>query len=268
MEKNLPMAFNLPSIPNSNCQTGESLPAMVEPPLAPLPATVAPVALPDSPSPVDSSPIEASPVNPSPIDASPVDIAETHLRLAQRVALPDDVPQLQPEDAAPADGPVRFNAVTFNAVAVITPDEAASLSLTSAQRTAIMKLTSGCTRVDAAAAAGVTRLTLYRWLKHDPAFQCAYNAWQKDLITTAQGQLLAATRDAMATVLNAIRKGDAGLAWKLLESQGLTTAAKAGPTDIHELERREALEKRKREIEERKERHAVKMDDMFTLDGM
>jgi hypothetical protein len=216
----------------------------------------------------DARPIDASPVNPSPIDASPVNIADTHLRLAQRVALPDDVPQLQPEAASPADGPVNFNAVTFNAVAVITPDEAASLSLTSAQRTAIMKLTSGCTRVDAAAAAGVTRLTLYRWLKHDPAFQCAYNAWQKDLITTAQGQLLAATRDAMATVLNAIRKGDAGLAWKLLESQGLTTAAKAGPTDIYELGRREALEKRKREIEERKERHSVKMDDMFTLDGM
>ncbi len=61
---------------------------------------------------------------------------------------------------------------------------------------------------------------------------------------------------------------DARLAWKLLETQGLTTAPKAGPTDIHGLLRREELDRRKREIDGRKERRDVVMDDMFTLDGM
>lgn len=252
MENKSPMASIPPSKLNSNNQTDTSpatAPSLAPPTLVPPPAAVA------------SAPLRANP--------GPVNVAETRLRIAQRVALPTDVPNLERDDSLCVGVGVDVDApVTFAAVAVITPDEAASLSLTTAQRTAIMKLTSGHTRVDAATAAGVTRLTLYRWLKHDPAFQCAYNAWQKDLITTAQGQLLAATRDAMGTVINAIRKGDARLAWKLLESQGLTTAPKAGPTDIHELERRELLDKRKRELDERKERSAVSMDDMFTLDGI
>jgi hypothetical protein len=153
-------------------------------------------------------------------------------------------------------------------VAVVTPAEAAALSLTPPQRTAIVKLTSGSTHVEAATAAGVSRMTLYRWLKHDPAFQCAFNAWQKDVVTTAQGQLLAATRDALSTVLNAIRQGDARLAWKLLESQGITTTPKAGPTDVAELERREVLEKRKKNLAERQERSALEFEELTALGGI
>ena len=69
----------------------------------------------------------------------------------------------------------------------------------------------------------------------------------------------------MSTVVNAIRKGDARLAWKLLESQGITTPPKTGSTDVHELQRREALERRKHDVAERKERVVRRGDSSQTL---
>jgi uncharacterized lipoprotein YajG len=156
--------------------------------------------------------------------------------------------------------------VVVDAVAVVTPAEAAALSLSPAQRTAIIRLTSGDTRSEAAIAAGVTRTTLYRWLNHDPAFQAAFNAWHKDLITTAQGQLLAASQDAINTVLNSIRRGNAQLAWKLLESQGLTQGSKPGSTDVGQLQRAEEVDRKRAEIAERKKINKVLEDDMRTMD--
>lgn len=153
-------------------------------------------------------------------------------------------------------------------VAVVTVAEATALALTGPQRTAIIALTSGRTRADAALAAGVSRATLFRWLGKDPGFQAAFNAWQKDVVNTAQAELLAATRDAVATVINAIRNGDAKLAWKLLEAHKLTTLAAPGSTDIDELERRLAVERKKQDIAVRRERNQVQMDDLTTMDGV
>jgi len=149
--------------------------------------------------------------------------------------------------------------------AVVTPAEAAAMQLTPPQRTAIIRLTSGATRAEAALAAGVTRTTLYRWLNHDPNFKAAFNAWHKDLVTTAQGQLLAASQDAIACVLTAIRRGDSRLAWKLLENLGLTNPGKPGSTDVGHLQRQAQLDEKRAEIAERKEINDVIMDDMTTL---
>jgi hypothetical protein len=152
------------------------------------------------------------------------------------------------------------------AKSAVTSFEATALSLTAPQRAAIIRLTSGATRCEAAAAAGVTRTTLYRWLNHDPAFQAAYNAWQKDLVTTAQGLLLAASGDAVATVLAAIRRGDAQLAWKLLQALGLAKPAKPGTTDLRTLQQQQELDRKRAEIAEKKEINQVLMDDISTID--
>src|SRR5947209_6027615 len=81
-------------------------------------------------------------------------------------------------------------------------------ALSPAQRTAIERLTSGYTMVDSALAAGVGRATLYRWLKSDPEFLAAYNAWQQDAVATARGRLLALTDSAVSAVGKAMGKGD------------------------------------------------------------
>jgi hypothetical protein len=151
-------------------------------------------------------------------------------------------------------------------VAEVTLAEAKAMSLTEPQRAAILKLTSGETRSAAAIAAGVTRTTLYRWLNHDPAFQAAYNAWQKDLVTTAQGQLLAASQEAIGVVVGSIRKGNAALAWKLLQSLGLTKAITPGSTDVRALQRKAELDVKRQDIAERREVNEVLMDDMSTIE--
>lgn len=67
-------------------------------------------------------------------------------------------------------------------------------------------------------------------------------------------------------VVGAIRKGDSRLAWKLLESQGLTKAIKPGSTDVRALQRKAELDVKRQDIAERKEVNEVLMDDMLTLD--
>jgi hypothetical protein len=103
--------------------------------------------------------------------------------------------------------------------------------LTAAQRAAIDRLASGATAVDAAAAAGVGRSTVYRWIKSDPAFAAAYNAWQAEAVETTRARLLALADAAVTTVAAALAKGDAKTALTILQRQGLLTPPTPGPTD-------------------------------------
>jgi hypothetical protein len=148
-------------------------------------------------------------------------------------------------------------------VAVVSEEEGKALSLSPKQCVAIRELTSGRNQLKAAIAAGVDRSTLNRWINHDPAFKAAFNAWQADVLSTAKGQMVATTKDAMETVIKAIRGGDAKLAWKLLESVGLTGPVTPGPTDVEELKRLEELERRKKELEKQKERKRLADDELL-----
>jgi hypothetical protein len=103
--------------------------------------------------------------------------------------------------------------------------------LSGPQRTAIEWLTAGETAVAAADAAGVSRSTVHRWLRADPAFQAAYNAWQADLTSTARARLLALADKAVSTVERALDRGDARTALTILRAQGLLGPARPGPTD-------------------------------------
>ncbi len=113
--------------------------------------------------------------------------------------------------------------------------EAAALALTPPQRLAIEHLTSGYSLVSCAKAAGVTRMTLYRWINHDARFQAAYNAWQLDALTAARTRLLAATDDAVTTVVNAVRT-DPRIAMTVLKSVGALDRPAPGATDPDEVQ--------------------------------
>ncbi len=75
--------------------------------------------------------------------------------------------------------------------------------------------------------------------------------------------MVATTKDAMETVIKAIRGGDAKLAWKLLESVGVTGAVTPGATDVEELKWREELERKKKELEKQKERKRLEDDELM-----
>ncbi len=59
-----------------------------------------------------------------------------------------------------------------------TPVDESQLAMSPQQQVAIEQLVAGKSLVASATSAGVTRLTLYRWLKSDPVFTAAYNAWR------------------------------------------------------------------------------------------
>lgn len=144
--------------------------------------------------------------------------------------------------------------------AAVSAAEARGLALTPPQRTAIEKITSGYTLVDAASAAGVNRTTLYRWLKHDAEFQAAFNAWQHDALATARGRLLGLTDSAVTTVAKGIQSGDRGMAKWLLERLGVAKPAAPGSTDAKEIARQEKIERDKADLAMRMEESKLDLE--------
>jgi hypothetical protein len=126
--------------------------------------------------------------------------------------------------------------------AAVSAAEALTLALSPPQQMAIQLMTSGHTLVASATAAGVNRTTLYRWLKRDPAFVAAFNAWQKDVLDTARGRILALSGLAVTTVARAMSGGDADIAVKILKSIGALDRPQPGSTDAKEVERIQKLE--------------------------
>jgi hypothetical protein len=165
--------------------------------------------------------------------------------------------------------------------AAVSAAEAMTLELSGAQRTAIERLTCGSTMVDAATAAGVSRMTLYRWLKNDVQFQAAYNAWQRDAIATGRGRMLGITDAALASLGRALASGGDGggyqppsmaavaqgrLALRVLEKMGIADRPSPGPTEAEDVEHEQEMERRKREVARYKEEDDVLGEEMRIAD--
>jgi hypothetical protein len=110
---------------------------------------------------------------------------------------------------------------------------AESAQLSVPQQAALSALFSGKLIRDAAAASGVHRVTVGRWLRSDPAFRAAYNAWRQELIDSTHTRLLRTAELATGAIHRAIAQGDGRLALMLLDRLGLASprAASADPPD-------------------------------------
>ena len=205
-----------------------------------------------------SPPLPATPVSPS----KPRPASSTS-EPASGVDGGASAPPTAPTDAAAEVAPhvsaeLVPEAVPEADLAQVTSAEAAELALTQPQRLAIVSLRNSPSRIKAAAAAQVTRQTLWRWMNQDPAFQAAYNAWQQDLIETAHGELLTGMRDAVQTLLRAART-DPKYAWRLLESQGVTQPPKPGSTDVQSVAEQQAMQKRVEVVKRKRMRVKLEM---------
>jgi AcrR family transcriptional regulator len=149
--------------------------------------------------------------------------------------------------------------------ASVSQSDALALSLTTPQRSAIDMITTGHTLAQSASAAGVSRMTLYRWLKGDAAFIAAFNAWQNDVLDTARGRVLALSDQAVTTLAKSITEGDANLALKVLDKIGVLEKAVPGSTDAAEIQRQQALAHKKAAVAARKEHNKVDLDDALTI---
>jgi len=165
-----------------------------------------------------------------------------------------------PNAVTPAGtAPTPTLAAPASAITAITVSEAQHMPITAEQRTAIAMLTMGNSLVAAARAAGVSRMTLYRWLKDDMCFRASYNAWQQDTLVTARGRLLGLADAAVTAVANAIHGGDHKLALRLLERMDIARPAKPGSANVEELQRKEGLRRVKKEAEFYEKQNAAEL---------
>lgn len=114
--------------------------------------------------------------------------------------------------------------------ATVRPETVAE-AISAEQEQVLGLLAGGKTAKEAAAGAGVSRSTLYRWMRDDPAFVATWNAWQRDQRQATQAQLLGMAGEAVAAVRGAIQKGDGRLALAMLKAMGLLAEQPAGSED-------------------------------------
>jgi DNA-binding CsgD family transcriptional regulator len=143
-------------------------------------------------------------------------------------------------------------AVATGAVAEITPEQERALAL----------MSNGKTAKEAAAGAGVSRATLYRWLRDDPAFVAAWNAWQRDQRQATRAQLLGMTGEAVDAVRAAVQKGDGRLALAMLKAMGLLTERSVGSEDVELVGRQLDLARREELLKVQKREFSVMIDEM------
>src|SRR6202035_1322729 len=83
----------------------------------------------------------------------------------------------------------------------------------------------------AATQAGVHRATVFRWVKRDPYFAAAFNAWKLELRASAQVRLLKLADKAVDVVEQALERGDEKVAMKMLRQLQVMRRTKVGTTD-------------------------------------
>ena len=127
-------------------------------------------------------------------------------------------------------------------LATTVPLDQAVEHLTTPQRAALTAIIEGRTVTAAAKEAGVHRATIHRWLKSNPVFRAAYNAWEHESKTNTMSRLLAIVKKALDAVTWSIDEGDGRLAYTLLKDLGLLTRIQDSLTDPKLLNRQMQLD--------------------------
>src|SRR5258706_15259799 len=133
-----------------------------------------------------------------------------------------------------------------------------------AQGKAMELISAGAGLREAAEGAGVSRMTLHRWMREDPAFVAAWNAWRAHARRAAASRLLGIADRAVQVVGEAIDGGDAKLALAVVKGMGLMADPQAGSEDAKIVEREM---KGAREREERTVVEAEVMEEMWLFRG-
>jgi len=105
------------------------------------------------------------------------------------------------------------------------------------QAKAIEMLGKGHKAMECAKAAGVSRMTLYRWMHKDANFIAAWNAWRRMQVKVARSRLLGLTNTAIDAVETSLTAGDGKLAVKVLERMGILEQEPAGPEEPEAVRR-------------------------------
>ena len=128
-------------------------------------------------------------------------------------------------------------------------------SLPPEQLAALECLGRGDTVTSAAAAAGVSRETVHRWLRENWAFQAALNAVRAEMRDATEQRLLAVAKDAADNLLTAVQSGSLTASLAVLRGTGFLSGKPAlvGPQDpavvAEDAEMAEAQRRRAQELQ-------------------
>jgi hypothetical protein len=118
--------------------------------------------------------------------------------------------------------------------------------LSATQSAALEGLLAGKTVTEAAAAAGVGRTTIHKWMRVDFAFQAALNRGRRDLQQAVACRVDQLAADAAECVIKAVREGDAKIALQILKHTNALGPRKIGSDDelSLEMEHQQQIERR------------------------
>jgi len=131
------------------------------------------------------------------------------------------------------------------------------------QQTALELLVTGKSITETARSAGVSRTTLYHWLRHDPVFQAAYNQWHDQLEESCRSRLMTLTDKATDAIEKALENGDSRAALQLLKGMGLIGQRKIGPTDAEEIRAKTEMAKEKKRIGVKRDKAELALSEML-----
>jgi transposase-like protein len=131
------------------------------------------------------------------------------------------------------------------------------------QRAALESLLVGKSITETARSVGISRTTLYDWMRSDPTFRAAYNKWHDSLRESCQSRLLNLTDKATDAVEKALEAGDARTALQLLKGMGLIGERKIGPTDAEEIRATMELEQQRRNLDLKMRRELQALEDQM-----
>jgi transposase-like protein len=141
-------------------------------------------------------------------------------------------------------------------------------SLDVEQQVALELLLMGKSIAETARSTGISRSTVYQWLRKDPVFQAAYNEWHEEMRESSRSRLLMLTDKATVAVEKALESGDAKTAMQLLKAMGMLKDRPPGPTDPEEVTRISGLEKRKRVARREREEVRMREEEMMSKAGI
>lgn len=187
---------------------------------------------------------------PAPALAGLISAASAQAQAIEPAAVPTPTPA---PDSTPSPAvPTQLLAASVPAASVpatappqsvgVAPLASPDPALTPRQIQGLKCLTLGRSIKSAAREAGVGRSTLYRWIKDDPHFRAAYNAWLDELEVSAQGRLANLGNRAIDTLGRALDRDDARVAVSLLKGLNYLSPSSPGPTDPANVRRRQDIE--------------------------
>jgi transcriptional regulator with XRE-family HTH domain len=131
--------------------------------------------------------------------------------------------------------------------------------LSNAKQCALIELAKGLSISRTAQRIGRSRATIYNWLRNDPRFTAAFNAWKSELSISARARLSVLYDKAIDSLDESLSNPDGKMAMKLLVGMGVIAPQQPDCEDAEEIALKHELDRMQRKAELRKAIKALEL---------